>query len=122
MQPVLAHDPGIDLDDPASDDNRLARQLILLGEHFGDRPAGPGLQDRVRVRERPAEGVGEFLGGGKGFGELIRVAASQLQTARVFALILYLSLLGLVLFWTVVLVQRRLVFWQRGSVRGAMAA
>ena len=26
----------------------------------------------------------EFLGGGKGFGELIRVAASQLQTPRVF--------------------------------------
>ena len=30
-----------------------------------------------------------------GFGELIRVAASQLQTPRVFSLILCLSLLGL---------------------------
>lgn len=38
--------------------------------------------------------TGEFLGGGKGFGELIRVAASQLDTARVFALIIYLSLVG----------------------------
>ena len=27
--------------------------------------------------------TGEFLGGGKGFGELIRIAASQLDTARV---------------------------------------
>ena len=39
--------------------------------------------------------TGEFLGGGKGFGELIRVAASQLDTPRVFSLIIYLSLLGL---------------------------
>ena len=42
--------------------------------------------------------TGEFLGGGKGFGELIRVSASQLNTPRVFSLILYLSLLGLALF------------------------
>jgi NitT/TauT family transport system permease protein len=35
--------------------------------------------------------TGEFLGGGKGFGELIRTAASQLNTPRVFSLILYLS-------------------------------
>ena len=58
----------------------------------------------------------EFLGGGKGFGELIRVAASQLQTPRVFSLILYLSLLGYVLFWLVVLAERRLVFWHRSAV------
>ncbi|MCB5201857.1 ABC transporter permease [Neorhizobium sp. T786] len=55
--------------------------------------------------------TGEFIGGGKGFGELIRVAASQLNTPRVFALILYLSLLGLALFWVVVWVERRVVFW-----------
>lgn len=53
----------------------------------------------------------EFLGGGRGFGELIRVAASQLDTPRVFALILYLSLLGLAMFWTVSFIERRLVFW-----------
>ncbi len=60
----------------------------------------------------------EFLGGGKGFGELIRVAASQLQTPRVFSLIIYLSLLGFALFWTVVWIERRLVFWHRSSVTG----
>jgi NitT/TauT family transport system permease protein len=59
--------------------------------------------------------TGEFIGGGKGFGELIRVAASQLNTPRVFALILYLSLLGLALFWAVVWVERRIVFWQSTS-------
>ena len=57
--------------------------------------------------------TGEFLGGGKGFGELIRVAASQLQTPRVFSLILYLSLLGLALYALVTAVQRRVVFWQK---------
>lgn len=60
----------------------------------------------------------EFLGGGKGFGELIRVAASQLQTPRVFSLILYLSVLGFSLFWSVVLIERKLVFWHRSSVTG----
>lgn len=59
--------------------------------------------------------TGEFLGGGKGFGEMIRVAASQLHTPRVFALILYLSLLGLAMFGTVSLIQRKLVFWHRDS-------
>lgn len=60
--------------------------------------------------------TGEFLGGGKGFGELIRVAASQLHTPRVFSLILYLSLLGLALYALVTWTQRRIVFWQKQSV------
>ncbi|MDF2812425.1 MAG: binding-protein-dependent transport system protein [Microvirga sp.] len=59
--------------------------------------------------------AGEFLGGGRGFGELIRVAASQLDTPRVFSLIIYLSLLGLMTFGTVVWIQRRFVFWHRDS-------
>ncbi|WGF86720.1 ABC transporter permease [Marinivivus vitaminiproducens] len=60
--------------------------------------------------------TGEFLGGGKGFGELIRTAASQLDTPRVFSLILYLSLLGLALFATVSWVQRRFVFWHKDRI------
>jgi NitT/TauT family transport system permease protein len=59
--------------------------------------------------------TGEFLGGGKGFGELIRVAASQLDTPRVFALILYLSLLGLFMFGSVSLIQRKVVFWHKDT-------
>jgi NitT/TauT family transport system permease protein len=62
--------------------------------------------------------TGEFLGGGKGFGELIRIAASQLDTGRVFALIIYLSFLGLAMFGLVVWLQRRLVFWHKASVAG----
>lgn len=63
--------------------------------------------------------TGEFLGGGKGFGELIRVAASQLNTPRVFSLIIFLSLFGLILFWSVVLLERKLVYWHKSSVSGA---
>jgi NitT/TauT family transport system permease protein len=60
--------------------------------------------------------TGEFLGGGKGIGELIRIAASQLNTPRVFSLILYLSLLGLALFALVVWAQRKFVFWHKDRV------
>jgi NitT/TauT family transport system permease protein len=59
--------------------------------------------------------TGEFLGGGKGFGELIRVASSQLNTPRVFSLIIVLSLLGLALFWSVVWLERKLVFWHKSG-------
>jgi NitT/TauT family transport system permease protein len=66
--------------------------------------------------------TGEFLGGGKGFGELIRVSASMLDTPRVFALILYLSLLGLALFAFVTWIQRRFVFWHKDRAVGAEGA
>jgi NitT/TauT family transport system permease protein len=64
--------------------------------------------------------TGEFLGGGKGFGELIRTAASQLNTPRVFSLILYLSVVGLALFALVSYAQRRIVFWQKDRVAGGV--
>lgn len=64
--------------------------------------------------------TGEFLGGGKGFGALIRQSASQMNTPRVFALILYLSLLGLALYFTVAWIQRRFVFWNKSEQPGAI--
>lgn len=65
--------------------------------------------------------TGEFLGGGKGFGALIRQSASQLDTPRVFSLILYLSLLGLALYFTVVWMQRYFVFWNKSDRPGGAA-
>jgi NitT/TauT family transport system permease protein len=59
--------------------------------------------------------TGEFLGGGRGFGDLIRVASTNLDTARVFALIIYLSIIGLAIFMAVVWTQRRFVFWHKSS-------
>lgn len=64
--------------------------------------------------------VGEFLGGGKGFGELIRMAASMINTPRVFALIIFLSLLGLGMFWAVIQAQRKLIFWHKETVADEM--
>lgn len=64
--------------------------------------------------------TGEFLGGGKGFGALIRESASMLDTPRVFSLILYLSLLGLALFFLVAWVQKRLVFWNKSDRPGGI--
>jgi len=62
--------------------------------------------------------TGEFLGGGTGFSALIRQSASQMNTPRVFALILYLSLLGLLLYFSVLWLQRRIVFWQKENQSG----
>lgn len=59
--------------------------------------------------------AGELLGGGQGFGELIRAAAAQLDTPRVFSLIIYLSLLGVMMFGLVSWMQHRFVFWHRSS-------
>lgn len=59
--------------------------------------------------------AGELLGGGKGFGELIRAAAAQLDTPRVFSLIIYLSLLGVLMFGLVSWMQYKFVFWDRSS-------
>jgi NitT/TauT family transport system permease protein len=64
--------------------------------------------------------TGEFLGGGQGMGALIRVSASQLDTPRVFSLIIYLSFLGLALYLVVVWLQKTLVFWNRSDQPGAV--
>ena len=64
--------------------------------------------------------TGEFLGGGKGFGALIRESASMLDTPRVFSLILYLSLLGLALFFFVAFIEKRLVFWNKADRPGGV--
>ncbi len=59
--------------------------------------------------------VGEYLGGGSGLGELVRLSAQQLRLDRVFALIFYLSLLGLALFGLIGWLERKLVFWHEPS-------
>lgn len=57
--------------------------------------------------------TGEFLGGGRGLGALIRQSASQMDTPRVFALILVLSVFGLGLYLLIVRLQKHLIFWIR---------
>jgi NitT/TauT family transport system permease protein len=59
----------------------------------------------------------EFIGGGVGFGEQIRVAGSRLALDRVFALIIFLSAIGLLLFSIVSWLQRRLASWDQPNPR-----
>ena len=60
--------------------------------------------------------VGEFLGGGRGLGGLIRVASSQLAIDRVFAFVLILSLIGYAAYASVAWLERRIVFWRHSEV------
>lgn len=58
----------------------------------------------------------EFIGGGIGFGEQIRVAGSRIALDRVFALIIFLSALGLLLFSIVAWLERKITFWEHPDV------
>ncbi len=60
--------------------------------------------------------VGEYLGGGGGVGELVRIASQQLRIDRVFAF-MYLGLIGLLLFALIERIERRLVFWRTSDGR-----
>lgn len=59
----------------------------------------------------------EFIGGGVGFGEQIRVAGTRLALDRVFALIIFLSAIGLLLFSIVSWLERRIAFWDQPPSR-----
>ena len=60
--------------------------------------------------------VGEFLGGGRGLGGLIRIAGSQLAIDRVFAFVFLLSFIGWAAYAVVAWLERRVVFWRHREV------
>lgn len=62
--------------------------------------------------------VGEFLGGGAGLGESIKIAGSQLAIDRVFAYVIILSVAGYLFYALIVLLERRVVFWRSPEVAG----
>jgi NitT/TauT family transport system permease protein len=62
--------------------------------------------------------VGEFLGGGAGLGESIKIAGSQLAIDRVFAYVIILSVAGYLFYALIVLLERRVVFWRSSEVAG----
>lgn len=63
--------------------------------------------------------VGEFLGGGRGVGEAIKIAANQLNVSRLFAYVILLSVAGYLFYAAIVWLERRIVFWQEphGTVK-----
>jgi ABC-type nitrate/sulfonate/bicarbonate transport system permease component len=60
---------------------------------------------------------GEWSGADEGLGHLILVAQGQVQTARVFAAVVVLSVLALVLFGGLALIERRLAWWRPVAAR-----
>jgi len=59
--------------------------------------------------------VGEFVGSDRGLGFLINVGRGQYDTALVFAAIITLIAMALGLYGAVVLIENRLLAWQRTS-------
>jgi ABC-type nitrate/sulfonate/bicarbonate transport system permease component len=57
--------------------------------------------------------IGEWIGSDQGLGYLIIQAGSQIQTARVFAAITVLALMGILLFLAASLIERMVTPWQR---------
>ena len=55
--------------------------------------------------------VGEFVAGSFGLGQVILVAQSSFQTARMFAAITLLGILGTILFYVVELAERLTIPW-----------
>jgi len=55
--------------------------------------------------------VGEFMGAKEGLGTLILYANGNLDTARVFSILLVLAATGLALHWIIGAIRRRLLFW-----------
>jgi NitT/TauT family transport system permease protein len=57
--------------------------------------------------------VGEFLGGGAGLGQDLRVAGNRLAIDRVWGYAIILSVVGYLFYWAVSWLERRIVFWRR---------
>jgi NitT/TauT family transport system permease protein len=55
--------------------------------------------------------VGEFMGAKEGLGTLIIYANGNLDTARVFSILLVLAATGLSLHWLIGVTRNRLLFW-----------
>lgn len=62
--------------------------------------------------------VGEFLGGGAGLGESIKIAGSQLAIDRVFAYVIILSVAGYLFYALIAWLERRVVFWRSPELAG----
>jgi NitT/TauT family transport system permease protein len=55
--------------------------------------------------------VGEFAGASAGLGYVIEFASTQLDTPLVFAALVEVSVLGILFYYAVELVERRIIFW-----------
>jgi ABC-type nitrate/sulfonate/bicarbonate transport system permease component len=61
---------------------------------------------------------GEWAGSSSGLGHLIQQASAQLQTARTFAAVVVLSVLAILLFWLLAVLERRVAWWGPSRTNG----
>jgi NitT/TauT family transport system permease protein len=57
--------------------------------------------------------VGEFVGANKGLGYIVLVSSYHMDTPIMFSAIIASALCGLVLFWGISWLEKKVVFWQR---------
>jgi NitT/TauT family transport system permease protein len=57
--------------------------------------------------------VGEFVGSNEGLGYVVLVSSYHMDTPAMFSAILAAALSGLLLFWTISWLEKKLIFWQR---------
>lgn len=61
--------------------------------------------------------VGEFSGADRGLGFFIMISSNRLETVDMFVGILLSSLLGIVFFYTIALLERVIAPWARGAIK-----
>jgi NitT/TauT family transport system permease protein len=59
--------------------------------------------------------VGEFVGSSEGLGYLLHAYSFQLRIDKVFAVIVVLSLIGAILYFTIDWLERRMIYWRNTS-------
>ena len=59
--------------------------------------------------------VGEFVGSNAGLGYVLLVATGQIRTTLLFAAIVFLMVMGLILFYVMDLAEKRITPWHRRS-------
>ncbi|MNR15392.1 putative aliphatic sulfonates transport permease protein SsuC [compost metagenome] len=62
--------------------------------------------------------VGEFAGASAGLGYMIQFASTQMETALVFAALVQVSVLGVLFYYGVELLERRYITWSPNTRAG----
>nr|WP_245864163.1 ABC transporter permease subunit [Paenibacillus donghaensis] len=59
--------------------------------------------------------VGEFVGASKGLGYVVLVSSYHMETPQMFSAIIASAVCGLLLFWCISWIEKKLIFWQRAD-------
>jgi NitT/TauT family transport system permease protein len=91
--------------------NATRQQVFLLARLPGALPALFAGARIAIVQSVVGAVAAEFVGAKEGLGYLVVYTGSLLQTERLFAVLVLLLLVGLVLYWAVVALERHIITW-----------